>query len=284
MGRPTLPVPEFDSVTPWGTYPPSHRIARNLRLSHALPQWLAPLTKALRKSVKYGVMTPLDLTIWGLKLRLLPRGNMSEQKLFTAPQLFDREEFAVLSRLLHPAGVFVDVGANAGVYSLWANRCMQGQGRIIAVEPDPEMRRRISFNLATNQINTVTLCPLALSDHEGMADLQVNPQQRGTNTLDLDEAQRSGGTRTAISVQITTLHALLLQQGIAKVDVLKIDIEGHEPPVLRHFLTHAPESLWPRAVISEFKDQTASDILKLLSDCGYRRRSTTNLNFIFERG
>jgi hypothetical protein len=53
--------------------------------------------------------------------------------------------------------------------------------------------------------------------------------------------------------------------------------------VLRHFLMNAPESMWPRAVISEFKDQTAADILGLFAERGYQRRETTKLNFILER-
>jgi hypothetical protein len=65
--------------------------------------------------------------------------------------------------------------------------------------------------------------------------------------------------------------------------VLKIDIEGHEPPVLRHLLSHAPQSLWPGAVISEAKADTAADILGLLAERGYRRRQTTKPNFILER-
>ena len=76
---------------------------------------------------------------------------------------------------------------------------------------------------------------------------------------------------------------MLQVRGIAKVDVLKIDIEGHEPTVLRHFLTHAPEAMWPLAVISEFKDETAKDILQLFAERGYRQRETTRLNFILER-
>lgn len=284
MGRPKAPVPDFDDQRPWGAYPPSAGIATALKLAHAMPPSLSALTKLLRRPVKYGVTTPLDLEVWGLKLRLLPRGNMSEQKLYTAPQLFDRDELALLQRRLKPGGVFVDVGANAGVYSFWAHRCMQGRGRIVAVEPDPEMRRRLEFNARGNGLTDIELCPVALSDHEGQAELQVNPRQRGQNTLDLGEAKRAGGERQSLTVPLTTLLALLQGKGIAKVDVLKIDIEGHEPPVLRHFLTHAPESMWPGAVISEFKDQTASDILGLFEQRGYRRRETTKLNFILERG
>lgn len=283
MGRPTAAVPDFDDRSPWGTYAPAAGIAAALKLSHSLPPALAALSKLLRRPVKYGVTTPLDLQVWGLKLRLLPRGNMSEQKLYTAPQLFDREELALLQARLKPGGVFVDVGANAGVYSFWAHRCMQGRGRILAVEPDPEMGRRLAFNARQNGLTDIELCPVALSDHEGTAELQVNPRQRGLNTLDTGEAQRAGGERQALTVPLSTLLALLQSRGIGRVDVLKIDIEGHEPPVLRHFLTHAPESLWPGAVISEFKDQTAADILGLFEARGYRRRETTRLNFILER-
>lgn len=284
MGRPKAPVPDFDDQRPWGAYPPSAGIATTLKLAHAMPPELSALTRLLRRPVKYGVTTPLDLEVWGLKLRLLPRGNISEQKLYTAPQLFDREEFALLQRRLKPGSVFVDVGANAGVYSFWAHRCMQGRGRIVAVEPDPEMRRRLEFNARGNGLTDIELCPVALSDHEGTAELQVDPRQRGQNTLDLGEAKRAGGERQSLTVPLTTLLALLRSKDIDRVDVLKIDIEGHEPPVLRHFLTHAPESMWPGAVISEFKDQTAADILGLFEARGYRRRETTKLNFILERG
>ncbi|MDB5525327.1 MAG: FkbM family methyltransferase [Rhizobium sp.] len=284
MARPSAAIPEFDDASPWGRYRPSPAIAARLALSHLMPPALAWATKALRKAVKYQVMTPLDLTIWGLKLRLLPRGNISEEKLYTAPQLFDREEFATIARLLQPGGVFVDVGANAGVYSFWAHHCMRGQGRIIAVEPDPEMARRITFNQRSNALVDIDLCQIALSDHEGMAEFYINPQQRGTNTLEVTEAKQTGGGRIATQVQLTTLLALLQSRGIASVDVLKMDIEGHEQTVLRHFLEFAPEALWPRAVISEFKDSTQDGILALLTARGYRRNETTKLNFIFERG
>ena len=205
MGEPTEPVPDFDTGSPWGAYRPAPGIAAALAVAHALPPALSALTKMLRRSVKYGVTTPLDLEIWGLKLRLLPRGNMSEQKLYTSPRAFDPEEFALLRRRLHPGSVFIDVGANAGIYSFWAHGCMHGRGRILAVEPDPEMRRRLAFNARTNALTDIEICPVALSDIEGTAELKVKPTQRGQNTLELGEAQRAGGKRQSLSVPLTTL-------------------------------------------------------------------------------
>jgi FkbM family methyltransferase len=283
MGRVPLPVPEFDDERPWGAYRPPVAMAAALTLAHRVPTGLRPLAKLLRRPVKRGCTTPLDLELWGLKLRLLPRGNVTEQKLYTAPQWFDRAELRLLERRLRPGGVFVDIGANAGAYSFWAHRCMRGSGRIIAVEPDPEMCRRLGFNLRSNDLRAIELCSLALSDHEGMAELHISPQQRGHNTLESGPAQRAGGERHRVAVAVTTLLALLQSKGVDSLDVLKIDIEGHEPPVLRHFLTHAPESMWPGAVISEFDHRWAAEIGALCTGHGYRLRQTTKRNLLFER-
>jgi FkbM family methyltransferase len=280
---PTPPPPAFDDASPWGRYAPRAGVRALLALAHAVPPPLARLVLLLRRPVKYGVHTPLDVTVWGLKLRLLPRGNMSEQKLLFAPQLFDRTELALLRGTLRPGGCFVDIGANAGVYSFWARRCMGASGRVLAVEPDPEMRRRMAFNVAGNALPGIEVAPLALSDHAGEAELWVDPGQRGQNTLEAGEAARAGGARHKVKVALATLPELLRERGIERVDALKIDIEGHEPPVLRHFFDHAPPALWPALVITEFKPATAAGIEALFTARGYRRRTTTDLNFVFER-
>lgn len=262
---------------------PQGDLAWRLAVANRLPPWLSSLVKPLRRPVKYRVTTPVDVEVWGLKLRLMPRGNLSELKLIAAPQLFDRAERDLLAARLTGPGVFVDVGANAGAYSYWAHRCMQGRGRIIAVEPDPEMRRRLDFNRITNRLDDIEICPLALSDHEGEAELSVNLRQRGQNTLERDQAARSGDAVQHVIVRVTTLLALLRERGIDRVDALKIDIEGHEPPVIRHFLRHAPPSMWPGLLISELHPQVAAELEPLLAQCGYRRMSSTRLNGVFER-
>ena len=279
----TTTPPEFDDASPWGRYVPKAGVAWRLAVAHRLPPWLTALVKPLRRPVKYGVMTPLDMEVWGLRLRLMPRGNLSELKLIAAPQLFDRAERALLAARLTGAGVFVNVGANAGAYSFWAHRCMQGRGRIIAVEPDPQMQRRLHFNRVTNGLDDIEICPLALSDHEGEAELSVNLRQRGQNTLEQDEAVRSGDAVQRVTVRVTTLLALLRERGIDHIDALKIDIEGHEPPVIRHFLGHAPPSMWPGLLISEWHPHVATELEPLLVQRGYRRMSSTRLNGVFER-
>jgi FkbM family methyltransferase len=285
----TDPLPSavaFDTALPWGSFAPRPWQRALLAACHAIPgAWAAlyRLVFALRKPIKYGDGRPLDVTIWGHKLRLLPRGNMSEIKLLFAPQFFDRDELALLARHLRPGATFIDIGANVGVYSFWAARLVGQGGRILAVEPDPEMRRRLEFNLQSNACTQVEVCPVALSDHQGEGELLVNPAQRGENTLARVEAAAAGGERVVQRVTLDTLVHLLVSRGVTSVDALKIDIEGHEPVVLGHFFAHADPALWPRLAITEFKRETAQAIEDQFVACGYRRVLSNGLNLAFER-
>lgn len=283
MARPISPPPHFDDQSPWGTYRPGFLTGMALALAHIVPGALKPLAVVLRRNVKYHRAQPLDLEIRGLKLRLLPRGNISEEKYYTSPRLFDPAEFSVLEGALKPGGVFIDIGANAGIYSLHAHNCMKGRGRILAVEPDSEMARRLAFNLRTNNLRDIEIIPLALSDREGFADFFVNPNQRGTNTLETNSKAGPVRQTQTVRVQVGTLLALLQSKKIEKIDALKIDVEGYEHAVFGHFFANAPASLFPRVIICEFSPDSASGTAKLLEAAGYRCSRKTNLNLIYER-
>jgi FkbM family methyltransferase len=280
------PQPLFDTQQPWGRFAPRRAHATLIALAHALPATLprlARLVPALRRPVKYGVHSALDVTVWGLRLRLAPRGNIAEGKLLFAPQYFDAPEREFLARVLRPGGCFVDIGANVGAYTFWARNCVGAAGRIVAVEPDPEMRARLEFNLRSNGLDNVSVVPQALSDRQGEAVLYVNPAQRGENTIAPAQAQAAGGARVAQTVALDTLVHALQSRGVEAVDALKIDIEGHEMPVLEHFFAHAPPSLWPRALLAEHQHDAAAPLHRLLAGHGFTPAMNTRQNTGWER-
>jgi FkbM family methyltransferase len=275
-----------DHASPWGTYPSKGWRGASLGLAHAVPaQWALArrLVKVLRRPIKYGTQPCYDVTIWDWKLRLTPYGNNSESKLLYGPQLFDRREREFLATKLTPGATFVDIGANVGTYTYWACRCLAGQGRVVAFEPDDEMRARLEFNLRTNGIRQVEVVAHALSDHAGTAVLHINRLQRGENTLEVAQAEVVGGDRVTQSVRVDTLYASLQALGVERVDALKIDIEGHEMPVLRHFFAHAPQTLWPHALLAEHKHDREDAVGQLLETMGYRCVVETALNRCYER-
>jgi FkbM family methyltransferase len=91
----------------------------------------------------------------------------------------------------------------------------------------------------------------------------------------------SGKTsRNAIRVPALTLQRILADAGAAKMDALKIDIEGFEDRVLAPFFAQAPQTLWPRAVAIEHLSRTEwqQDCIADMVARGYVEQGRTRSN------
>jgi FkbM family methyltransferase len=221
----------------------------------------------------------VDLEVWGLNLRLRSRGNLSEQRLILMPQFLDTTEREALADFLRDGGVFFDIGANAGVYSLWIaslrNPAIHGE----AFEPDPELCGLLTANLAANAIANIHLNNCALGRSEGSVVLVSGAGNKGENRV---ESAASG--ETGLSVTMTTLPAFLAAKNIARIDALKIDVEGHEVDVLEPLFTGAPRTTWPRLLICEVTHDGDHRLGDLLARNGYTLSANGRLNGIYRLG
>lgn len=118
---------------------------------------------------------------------------------------------------LRPGAVFYDVGANAGFYSLLA-AVLVAPGPVYAFEPLPANAAYLRKHLELNRIQNVKLFELALSDHVGTAPFAAE-ETRAMGKL---------GPRGILTVQSSTLDALIQEQRLAPPDFIKMDIEGAE--------------------------------------------------------
>lgn len=239
----------------------------------------------LRHPLKHRLQGPVDTDTWGLKLRLMPRGNLCESRWLFMPQFIDRTEREFMRAHLPADGTFVDIGANAGLYSVWAaSACFHGKGTVLAIEPDPELQRRITFNRDLNQLDNLHIAPCALGDTDGNASLVVGGKNRGENQL-ANSATDGDAAADEVSVPVRTLAGLLAERNIDRIDGLKIDIEGNEHAVMRHFFDTAPESLWPRFLIFESCTEAQAESMQALAESkGYRTAARGRLNTIAETG
>jgi FkbM family methyltransferase len=266
------------SQSPWGHFVPSGWRAAWLGILHRLPEGNLCRRLALwfRSPLKRTLPEIVDAEVWGLKLRLQTRGNLSEQRLLLMPQYLDAAERKVLAGELKPGSCFFDVGANIGVYSLWVAQTCGPQVRIEAFEPDPDLCGRLRFNLATNGLAHVHLNPLALGDHEGAVKLISGGGNKGENRV---EATGAGAT-----VPMTTLPSFLSRENITRIDALKIDVEGHETDVLTPLFQHCPRSVWPRLLICEVTHDDTHQLAELLAANGYTLAASGRLNGIYRLG
>jgi FkbM family methyltransferase len=114
-------------------------------------------------------------------------------------------------------GVFYDVGANVGFYSLLAAVLIH-PGRVYAFEPLPENVAYLRKHLVLNRIRNVNVFELAISDVPGSALFEAEPTR----------AMGCLGAAGNLRVQTATLDALLRNQEIAPPDWIKMDVEGAE--------------------------------------------------------
>jgi FkbM family methyltransferase len=142
---------------------------------------------------------------------------------------YEREETALVRRWLRPGMTFLDVGANVGYYTLLAARRVGPAGRVIAVEPSPIAHERLAGVVAANGLAAEVHC-IGLSDENGICSLFLTPEAMGNHSPTMVRHDGSGG---ALSVPVRRLDDCLDEWGVASVDLLKIDVEGHEPAVFR---------------------------------------------------
>lgn len=126
-------------------------------------------------------------------------------------------------------GLFVDVGANIGWYSLQAARCANVQ-RVVAIEPDVGNHQLLQTNIARNRMDArIDAVACAAGAHAGLARLhRYKASNLGRHSLLADHGH--GGGWVPVQSVDSLLDALGL--GDAPIAAIKMDVEGYEPMVL----------------------------------------------------
>jgi len=157
-----------------------------------------------------------------IKLRL----NTDDDVLHITHHYDQSDELQVFLSLLREGMVVVDVGANIGLYTLLSARRVGATGKVFAFEPVPHVYERLKENIAVNAITNVYALQLALSDAPGTARLFT-----GRNSMQGSLYRQQ--TLQTIDVTTTSLDQFLGENGVEKVDAVKIDAEGAEMHILR---------------------------------------------------
>jgi FkbM family methyltransferase len=144
---------------------------------------------------------------------------------------YEEDNSQVLLSFVRPDTVFLDIGANIGFYTLQIGRRLSKAGKIYAFEPHPELGRLLHLNVANHLIDgMVTIFPVALSDSNGRTELHYPRGHLGGGSIMAPYEVEPWQGRT-IESDMRRLDDLLGPDFAC--DLAKLDVEGHELPVLR---------------------------------------------------
>lgn len=164
---------------------------------------------------------------YGVALAVPPVWRGTAKIIYVFRAAYERE-LPLLNRLLSSGDVFVDVGANYGIYTAVASRAVGPAGRVIAFEPASRAFAVLRRNIDLGGLKNVAAFRLALADHRGEMVLRLRDD---SSTNAIADAAHSGGAFEAITA--STLDAELARTVVPRVHMLKLDVEGAEELVLR---------------------------------------------------
>lgn len=187
----------------------------------------------------------------------------------------EQGEREFLNTFLKSGDVFVDVGANAGLYTLIAAHRVGEGGSVYAFEPCPATHQRLVENVQLNGLANVECHQLALSDREGVAEMYVSKDGfDAQNSLSEPDAP---GTFAPEAVKSITWDSFAEGHNLGgRVTMMKIDVEGWEWRVLRGGRKTLSRPDAPVLQL-EFYDQalqsagsSCQELYRLLEDLGYQ--------------
>jgi FkbM family methyltransferase len=125
----------------------------------------------------------------------------------------------------------LDIGAHHGFYTMLAAKMVGPTGRVMSFEPSHRERERLLVHLRLNRIlDKVSVFPIALGRETAESTLYV-VAGRNTGCNSLRPPAVTEPTQT-VQVPVTSLDTFLAQQNVARVDFVKMDVEGGELGVL----------------------------------------------------
>ncbi len=169
-------------------------------------------------------LRPDEVTVRGSLLRLDPLDSL----LLSVNGTYEEAELDLFRDCLRAGDVVLDVGAHLGLYTLEASRGVSATGRVIAFEPSTTNFDLLEHNVRANLCTNVVTVRAAVADTDGEVSLRLSDTNSGDHQISTELPPGSRGER----IRSVSIDSYCEGEAIAKVDVVKMDIQGGEPAAL----------------------------------------------------
>ncbi len=198
-----------------------------------------------------------------------------EEELYRARTMLEKEPGTIrwIGNDLRPGDVFYDIGANVGIYTIYAAARLGSSGHVYAFEPHAPSFQSLMRNIALNGLRDRTSAlSCALHSKDRFLDFNYRTLSAGTSDSQLG-ARRTAKQKPfkpkAIELkQGIRVDTLLRRQVIRPPNLVKLDVDGNELPVLKGMSALLQSSDAPRAIQLETNPRFP-ETARFLEDCGY---------------
>ena len=144
---------------------------------------------------------------------------------------FEKYSLSIWSELSKTQGVIFDIGANTGIYSLVA-KANNGKSSVHAFEPFPEIHKLLVQNVSINSFDVHCNC-MAISNSTGDGVIYADSDKFAYSA----SVNKNQSCRDSVVIDIKTITLIdyIEKNNITEIDLMKIDVETHEPEVMEGF-------------------------------------------------
>ena len=147
---------------------------------------------------------------------------------------FEADTMAACARYIKPGNTVLDIGANIGAITLELAKAVGAKGRVLAFEPTKFAFDKLSRNIRLNpdlspRIRAVQTFLGAADDDKAPPEIHSSWPLAGGSDL---HVKHLGEAKTTAGASMRRLDTILAENGIGRVDLVKLDVDGFECEVL----------------------------------------------------
>lgn len=144
---------------------------------------------------------------------------------------FEVKEINFIRRTLRPGDIVLDIGANGGIYSIIASKCVGSTGHVYAFEPSSREVELLQRNIEQNSLKNVTIIERAVGDNTTDVRFAI-AKDGGLNAL-VDNKRPDQKIEKWEYVPMISIDEFMNEFSLDHIDFIKVDVEGAEHLVFK---------------------------------------------------
>jgi len=178
----------------------------------------------------------------------------------------------LLSRELKKGMICLDIGSNIGYFALLESKKVGNTGKIIAIEPSPMNFKQLKKNVMLQENSNIEIHNFACGDYDGLTKFSVSEISNWSRIVG-EKDLGSDKILSIVDIPIKKMDSFLETNPLSTIDVIRMDVEGHECQVIKGMLNTINK--YKPLVVLEFHTsildvEDAKKIFEKLKKMGYQ--------------